>query len=131
MAGKKRAVVCAEGLESRRLLSSGALDTTFGASGFATATKSGFAFRSTDVAAVAQGKVIVAGLARSSTGHYFPAIARLNVNGSLDTTFPPDHSGVFISGTEISSFANASVAVQSDGKILLAATEQLKIGSRN
>jgi uncharacterized delta-60 repeat protein len=135
MAGKRGVGTCAESLESRRLLSGGLLDTTYGTNGFAVVTKSGFGFRAMDVAPLANGKLIVAGLGKNSSGNHFAAIARLNADGSMDTTFGPDHSGVVsaVPNATTGGFGNGniSVAVQSDGKIVLAATDLRFLNNTN
>src|SRR5438105_1621596 len=130
---KDRRAHWVEPLESRRLLSAGLLDTTYGSAGFASVSKTGFGFRAMDVVPLANGKLIVAGLAKNSTGNHFAAIARLNANGSVDKTFAPDHSGVVsgVPGTVAGLLGSVSVAVQSDGKIVLAATENLFLQGRN
>ena len=110
-----------EPLEPRQLLSAGLLDTTFGSKGFATVSKSGFTFFGDAVAPAAQGKIIVAGLAFTKT-QSFPAVARYNPDGSVDKTFAPDHSGLSIS--EFTGTEHVSVAIQSDGKIVVACTSK-------
>ena len=110
-----------EPLERRQLLSAGLLDTTFGSKGFATVSKSGFTFFGDAVAPAAQGKIIVAGLAFTKT-QSFPAVARYNPDGSVDKTFAPDHSGLSIS--EFTGTEHVSVAIQSDGKIVVACTSK-------
>ena len=88
------------------------LDTTFGTGGKVT---TGFGFASAEgysVAVQGDGKIIVAGEAS-----YNFAVARYNANGSLDTNF--NGTGTVI--TPISNVAaGRSVAVQSDGKIVVA-----------
>jgi uncharacterized delta-60 repeat protein len=87
-----------------RLSTTGALDTTFlnlgtGANG-----------RVNTVAVQADGKILIGGDFTSYNGTERKYIARLNVDGSLDTSFNP--------GAGADSSVNA-VAVQPDGKILI------------
>ena len=69
------------------------------------------------VAVQADGKIVTAGVSQGGDGNYRIAVARYNVDGSLDPSF---HS----TGTLITGFAGASdwigtVIAQPDGKILL------------
>jgi len=106
-----------------RFLANGGLDTTFNGSGAQPGTIK-FAIGSSAlsqaqaVAMQADGKIVVAGTEFS--GLFVPsfAVARLDTNGTLDSGF---NSG----GTQSVSFGSGSslaraVAVQSDGKIVLA-----------
>nr|MCE2680761.1 DUF4347 domain-containing protein [Burkholderiales bacterium] len=101
-----------------RYLSDGSLDTSFSGDGKATNT---FGVTGTDIAyAVAlqsDGKAVVAGVTNNGSNNDF-ALARYNTNGSLDTTFSGDgkHSFDFLSTGDVP----YAVAIQSDGKILLA-----------
>ena len=78
-----------EALETRRLLAAGALDKSFSDDGIASASGS---FTATDVAVQADGKAVVAGF---ETGRTFVdhtveklfAVARYNLDGTLDATF--------------------------------------------
>lgn len=93
-----------------RLLSTGALDATFGAAG-----KVRFNIAGTDRAFAMllqlDGKIVVAG---DSSGDF--AVARLNTNGSLDSTFGVGGKVRFnISGTDI----GAAIVRRSDGKLLV------------
>jgi len=114
-----------EPLESRTLLSAGDLDPTFGMGGkvttdFPPSTNSS----ASSIAVQLDGKIVVAGTAFRTGGNSF-ALARYNVDGSLDvafgtggrvlTSFPPrtGSSGVSASG----------IALQPDGKILVAGTD--------
>lgn len=92
------------------------LDTTFNTTGRVTID-----FGGTDVAnAVAlqsDGKIIVAGYTTAGTSGEEFALARLNANGTLDTTFDGD-------GRVTTNFGNndriSSIVIQSDGKIIAA-----------
>jgi uncharacterized delta-60 repeat protein len=116
-----------------RYTTSGALDTTFGGTKNknGTVSNAGETFLSfgsgKDVASAAafetvngSTKIIVAGWTNSVTGHPEIALARYNPDGSLDTTFGG-------TGTVVTSIPNTSlypatnaVAVQPDGKIVVA-----------
>ncbi|AVH73051.1 NHL repeat-containing protein [Nostoc sp. 'Lobaria pulmonaria (5183) cyanobiont'] len=96
------------------LLAPGNLDTTFGVGG-KVITNIGGSDTAYAVAIQADGKIVVVGETYNSNGDF--AVARYNPNGSLDSSFGN-------SGKAIADFANQtdraySVAIQSDGKILI------------
>ncbi len=97
-----------------RFTANGTLDSSFGFNGIA--TKSGLGGRA--LAIQSDGKIAVAGFSKNSSPYgYDFALVRYNTNGSLDSTFG---TGGIVS-TAISDFAIAeAIAIQSDGKILLA-----------
>jgi uncharacterized delta-60 repeat protein len=98
-----------------RYLPNGTLDTSFDGDGKAFADVSSSVDESAkSVALQADGKILIAGHSHTATRF---ALARLNANGSLDTSF--GSSGFAITEYEDSSQGEA-VAVQSDGKIVLA-----------
>ena len=108
-----------EALEPRRLFAIGALDPAFGVNGVVVkdilhGNDFGFA-----VAVQSDNKVLVAGRADSgtSTGNDF-AVARFNADGSLDTTF--GSGGVVTTDLGAPTDSAYSIAVQSDGKIVVA-----------
>jgi uncharacterized delta-60 repeat protein len=88
---RARQLVSVEPLESRRLLSSGDLDPTFGAGGKVTTDFPGSANdRGYDLVVQPDGKYVVAGSTTSSAGYSEDAgfaFARYNPDGSLDPTF--------------------------------------------
>ncbi len=107
-----------------RLTSSGQLDTTFGTGGVQLISFPTPSFASS-VAIQPDGKILVAGLTNtsSSTAPEF-AIARLNTNGTLDTTFGT--AGVQILsafGAYGISGISPAMTLQSDSKIILAGNE--------
>ncbi len=97
------------------LAASGDLDTTFSGDGKIIQSFGGIGHRGQDVAVQADGKIVVVGEKHTSTGRDF-AIARYNVNGSLDKTFSGDGRQVVSVGVLDQAF---SVAIQKDGKIVV------------
>jgi uncharacterized delta-60 repeat protein len=103
-----------------RYLASGALDTTFGSSGKTVTPFPNAA--ATGVAAARQqdGKIVVAGGVVPVAGNGAVALARYLENGALDSTFG-NGGRVTTDLTPGEDYASA-VAVQPDGKIVVAAT---------
>ncbi len=92
----------------------GALDASFGTNGKIIGLVSSGEMVGNDIALQPDGKIIAVGYDFSSYGF---AVHRYNANGTLDTSFGA--GGVVI--TPIGEYANAnSVAIQADGKIVLA-----------
>src|SRR5690554_6731733 len=92
----------------------GTLDTSFGVDGkhvFPIGSMKSFA---TDVALQADGKIVMSGYTWDNvTGDVF--VIRLNTDGSLDNTFGTDGVALVSNSTDVTE----SIAVQSDGKILI------------
>src|SRR5438552_14047062 len=80
-----------ESLESRRLLSAGGLDATFGHAGSASAAFSSAKARSNAMAVGTDGKIVEVGTNADNL-----AVVRYNADGSLDTTFGDSHSGKLV-----------------------------------
>ncbi len=106
-----------------RLLPDGSLDSTFGSGGTVVTdfSQAGNDNSAEAVAIQADGKLVVAGwnqLGGSGTD-VVPALARYNANGSLDSTFGAAGQ---VSNTSLidDNGGPASVAIQADGKIVLA-----------
>src|SRR5881396_965906 len=108
---------------------SGDLDGTFGAGGIVTTDFFGADDEASAVAIQADGKIVAAGYAlNASTGNYDFALARYNIDGSLDDATasditPGDQFGT--GGKVTTDFAGgsdkaAAIAIQSDGKIVVA-----------
>jgi uncharacterized delta-60 repeat protein len=98
----------------------GTLDTTFGHAG---RTVTDFAFGNDYVVGVASapgGKIVVVGTHRTEEGPPELAVARYNADGSLDATF--DGDGRSLQRITLNGSEAAGVAVQGDGKIVVAAT---------
>ena len=98
-----------------RYNSDGSLDTSFGGSGIVT-----FGFGSNNdylnkIILQPDGKIVAVGYA-----DYNVALARLNNDGSLDTTF--NGSGKVLTSVGNSSSQGNSAAIQTDGKIVVAGT---------
>ncbi|MBK9989575.1 MAG: hypothetical protein IPP19_02265 [Verrucomicrobia bacterium] len=72
----------------------------------------GFDFLTSGIAVHSNGKLVVCGFFSSFNGTDRTCVARLNADGSLDTTFDP--GTIFDAGSVL-----YSVAVQSDGKIIV------------
>jgi uncharacterized delta-60 repeat protein/LPXTG-motif cell wall-anchored protein len=98
-----------------RYTTTGALDTTFDTDGKAT-TDIGTSTSDTGSSAAIQsdGKIVVAGKSASDF-----AVARYTTTGALDTTFDTDGKATTDIGTSTSD-TGKSVAIQSDGKIVVA-----------
>jgi len=101
-----------------RYLADGAIDTTFGNGGRATASISTSDDYGFDVALQSDGKILVTGMTYSGGAAGFDmGVVRLNVDGSLDNTFGTGGKLVINAG---SSWDEAyTIAVQADGKILV------------
>jgi uncharacterized delta-60 repeat protein len=96
----------------------GSLDATFGTDGKATVDFDGDYDWGQDVAIQADGKIVLAGYVRDSSGYYDFGLSRLNTDGTLDTSFGGD-------GTVTTDFAGNNdsayaVAIDGDGKIVVA-----------
>lgn len=108
---------CIETLESRRLLSGGNLDATFGAGGITTTDFAGRNDAGRSIALQSDGKLLVAGSKQGSDFRSDFAVARYNADGSPDTTFgaggkvTKDLAGLNDIAT--------GIAVQADGKIVV------------
>lgn len=97
----------------------GSLDTTFGGDGIATIQFGGLLTvtdQATSLAIQSDGKIVVAGFTLNGTQNDI-AVARLNTDGSLDTTF--DGDGRVTIGSLLIPEQASGVALQSDGKIVV------------
>ena len=107
-----------------RLTTAGLLDTSFGSGGKVIATVGiGTDSYARSVAVQADGKIVVAGAARFSTGNK-AVVGRFATNGALDTTF--GSAGWFSSTFGMADGYADGVAVQPDGKIVLDGTGSTK-----
>ena len=95
----------------------GHLDTSFGTDGMAITNLDASAVHS--AAIQSDGKIVVAGTSFNATSNSDFAVVRYNSDGSLDTTFDTD--GIVTTDIGTNTYdAGHSVAVQSDGKIVVA-----------
>ena len=100
-----------------RYNTSGTLDTSFNGGGKATYDLGGSDF-AYSIAVQTDGKILVAGQSDLGTGDYDFVLVRMNPNGAGDTTF--SGSGVLTTAVGPDNDGGHSVAVQPDGRILVA-----------
>lgn len=106
-------------MQGRTLLSAGDPDTAFSGDGVTTVAFGGSAISIYDTALQSDGKVLVAG-GHIIDNQYRGSVARLNVDGSIDTTY--GNNGVFTTPT----FAFfTSIDIGSDGKTVLGTPDQI------
>jgi uncharacterized delta-60 repeat protein len=105
-----------------RYNTNGSLDTSFGGSGIVITQLTGDYDAATAVAIQADGKIVVAGSRYNETSGSSSSIAvvRYNSNGSLDTSF--NGTGIVITSVGSSRDYAEAVAIQTDGKIVVAGT---------
>jgi uncharacterized delta-60 repeat protein len=97
------------------------LDNTFGTDGKAAAIFNGNVDEAFSIAIQTDGKIIEAGWTTDSSGNYAFAVARFSQNGSLDNTFGTNGLvSTFISSGDNTNDKAYSVAIQPDGKIVVA-----------
>lgn len=99
-----------------RCNSNGTLDSSFGTNGIVTTDFYGGKDNPRSIAVQSDGKILVAGWAYFNATPHF-AIARYNSNGTIDTSF--GSSGKVITDVGVNQDYGQSIAIQSDGKILL------------
>jgi uncharacterized delta-60 repeat protein len=92
----------------------GSLDASFGTGGKVLTFMNGGA---SAVAIQSDGKIVATGYSYNGIGYNF-ALARYNSNGTLDATFGP--AGTVITSNIFMNSGASSVAIQTDGKILIA-----------
>jgi len=104
----------------------GSLDKTFSSDGKQTTDFAGKDDYANSVAIQNDGKTVVAGYSNSFGSNNIPifSVARYNVDGSLDNTF--DGDGKLQTNFEQASQKANSVAIQSDGKIVVAGSAEIK-----
>ncbi|MEQ1530731.1 MAG: hypothetical protein ABL925_15560, partial [Methylococcales bacterium] len=107
-----------------RYNSNGFLDNSFGVNGIVKSDFNGKDDYISSIATQADGKILVVGSSGSNATGYSMAIARYNSDGSLDTSFSGD--GKLSYSFDANSDYAESVAVQADGKILVAGETLLK-----
>ncbi|MEW6027280.1 MAG: delta-60 repeat domain-containing protein [Planctomycetota bacterium] len=104
---------------SAPLFSTGVLDASFGNAGVVTTTIETDC-RAYAIARQSDGKIVLAGYAGGL--YYNFALARYNTDGSLDTTFDTD--GVVTATTATYGGIAKAVAIQTDGKIVVAGNSE-------
>ena len=126
--------ILVESLEGRRLLSAGQLDPSFGTQGNAVAGFNGLNVQATAVVVQGDGKTVVVGTASAPSSDNVGtdiALARFNYNGTLDTTFGPNHTGTVTlhEGSGPDDDVAYSVALGPKGTILVGGTYRHSDGS--
>lgn len=113
-----------------RYNTNGTLDTSFSQDGKLKDYPHAYAGNTTYTSTAVQsdGKIVVAGTADTGAGDHF-ALARYNTDGNLDTTFSQD-------GKQTTDFGfddeqSDAMAIQSDGKIVVAGTAYSNTGNDN
>ena len=96
----------------------GHLDLSFDGDGKVTTGFGGTNDYATSIALQADGKILVAGYSGLGSSNSL-ALARYNIDGSLDSTFGGDGKVTTSVGTTSSNTPIASVAVEADGRILV------------
>ncbi len=99
------------GFFAMKYFADGELDTTFGNKGIGIVTNAGYGDA---VAVQSDDKIIIAGYDYELFGPYFITAARLNADGSVDTTFGKNGLIKTSAGEDCN-----SIAIQSDGKIVV------------
>ena len=100
-----------------RCTAQGQLDPGFGTGGIVLIDFGGTTDAGTGVAVQTDGKVLLAGTTRISGREYF-ALIRLTATGDVDTAFGP-YGGAALTALTAGNDTARSIAIQSDGKILL------------
>ena len=116
------AILVAGGFATAVRAAGGSLDTTFDSDGIAITNLGGTNDFGTSVAIQTDGKIVVAGASFKNGGYDF-ALTRYNSNGSLDTAFDGDigtGNGIVITDFGGTNDSGSSVAIQADGKIVVA-----------
>jgi uncharacterized delta-60 repeat protein len=107
-----------------RYLPSGSVDTSFGPSVTGKVTVDfGFKDVAEGVAIDAQGRIVVVGTSDEGDDRDW-VVARLNPNGTLDTTFGPDHTGKIRMGFGGDYDEAHDVAIDALNRIVVVGTEQ-------
>jgi len=104
---------------------SGDLDTTFNHTGVVTTTVNGNNILGTSVAIQSDGKILVAGYFEDPNNQNF-VLARYQSDGRLDTDF--NLTGIVSASVGNGYWFGSDVAIQSDGKIVIAGTDDSTSG---
>ncbi len=100
-----------------RYNANGTLDSSFSSDGIVTTDVGPYGDTAYSVAIQSDGKIVVAGVSNNGTDLDF-AVVRYNINGTLDSTFRSN--GIVTTDVGGNSSTAYSVAIQSDGKIVVA-----------
>ncbi|HEX8250396.1 MAG TPA: hypothetical protein VF599_19635, partial [Pyrinomonadaceae bacterium] len=111
-----------------RFNSGGSLDTTFDTDGIAVVLWGAFPDTAADIALQPDGKIIAAGNYSRSLNRFNTALARFNVDGSLDSTFGTDGKVTTLVESDSSTQA---VALQSNGKIIIGGSAYDQLARRD
>jgi uncharacterized delta-60 repeat protein len=103
----------------------GDLDTTFNHTGVVTTTLDGKNIQGTSVAIQPDGKILVAGNSKYPEKQNF-VLARYQPDGQMDTTF--NFTGMVTAPLGNGYLFGSDVAIQSDGKIIVAGTDDFQSG---
>ena len=98
-----------------RFTTTGELDSTFGTAGYVTTTDAASIWDLEDIAIQPDGKIVAVGRANNDFG-----VVRYTSGGVLDTTF--DGDGIVMTNFGSSTDKATAVALQGDGKIVVAGT---------
>jgi uncharacterized delta-60 repeat protein len=118
------------GLVLARYTAAGTLDNTFNGKGYSVLAPAGLNLGARAVALQPDGKIVVAGTGTGIDGYADMVVARFNANGTLDTGFAGGSGYVLldIGGTvQPTTEFGEGVAIQPDGKIVVAGTESFNI----
>ncbi|MBK8944002.1 MAG: hypothetical protein IPM32_01920 [Ignavibacteriae bacterium] len=104
----------------------GTIDNTFDNDGVVTVTSDSGIVVPKSIALQSDGKIVVAGYISGSTDSSGFLILRFNENGSLDNTF--DNDGIVLTSIGSNNDVGTNVAIQSDGKIVVAGYSRNSFG---
>ena len=107
---------------------SGTLDPAFASGGKTTIDFGGDQDEANAMAVQPDGKIVVAGTTGNFMGKHKFALARLQPDGVLDTTFGTDGKVTLDLGDKFDSASG--VALQADGKIVVAGSDQRRQGEQ-
>src|SRR5262249_23718599 len=122
MSPSRRSQLMLRPLEERTVPVAGALDPSFGVDGIAAFHTSQFSHDlGNDVLIQPDGKIVVAGNAEAFASNPWPLLARLNTDGSLDSSFAGEGTAI-VTVPNSSSGGFSKVLRQPDGKFVAVGT---------
>lgn len=114
-----------------RYKTDGSRDFTFGTNG-RVVTDFGINASPADIAIQADGKIVVAGTSNLAGSYSTFALARYNINGSLDATFNGTGTVTTAANNAADAYSTGScVLIQNDGRIVVVGQTGIAIGSRS